>query len=111
VIPALRDFCVNEVRHGLPARTPDMRPVLGELPQARGCYIIGGDNECGVTRGPGLGKLLAELIVHGRASQDIGPLRPDRWGEVSGRGEAFAIDSLVRQDLEANASPYEIGGA
>jgi glycine/D-amino acid oxidase-like deaminating enzyme len=111
VIPALRDFCVNEVRHGLPARTPDMRPVLGELPQARGCYIIGGDNECGVTRGPGLGKLLAELIVHGHASQDIGPLRPDRWGQVSGRGEVFAIGSLVRQDLEANASPYEIGGA
>lgn len=79
VIPALRNFKVKEVRHGLPARTPDMRPVLGELPEAGGCYIIGGDNECGVTRGPGLGRLLAEQIMQGHATQEASALRPGRW--------------------------------
>lgn len=91
VIPVLRDFTVKEVRHGLPARTPDMRPVLGELPQVKGCYIIGGDNECGVTRGPGLGRLLAELIMDGRASQDVSPLRPDRWQMQYERRQQFAF--------------------
>lgn len=79
VIPALSNFKIKEVRHGLPARTPDMRPVLGELPEAGGCYIIGGDNECGVTRGPGLGRLLAEQIMQGHATQEASALRPERW--------------------------------
>jgi glycine/D-amino acid oxidase-like deaminating enzyme len=105
VIPVLSDFTVKEVRHGLPARTPDMRPVLGELPQAKGCFIIGGDNECGVTRGPGLGRLLAECIMGGRASQDISPLRPDRWQPMTGKGEAFAVKPDACQNSMANASP------
>ena len=81
-IPALGAFHIKETRHGLPVRTPDMRPVLGEAPNVRGFYMLSGDNECGVTRGPGLGKLLAELIVCGQPSADIAPLRVNRFGDM-----------------------------
>lgn len=83
-IPALADFRIKDTRHGLPVRTPDQRPVLGEAAQVQGFYLMSGDNECGVTRGPGLGKLLAELIVAGQPSADIAPLRIDRFGVTHG---------------------------
>jgi glycine/D-amino acid oxidase-like deaminating enzyme len=79
-IPALGKFQIKETRHGLPVRTPDMRPVLGEARRVRGFYVMSGDNECGVTRGPGLGKLLAELILQGKTSADIAPLSMNRFG-------------------------------
>ena len=81
-IPMLAEFHIKETRHGLPVRTPDMRPVLGEAPDVRGFYVLSGDNECGVTRGPGLGKLLAELIVCGKPSADIAPLRVNRFEDL-----------------------------
>jgi glycine/D-amino acid oxidase-like deaminating enzyme len=65
-------------RSGLPTFTPDGRNLLGEAPDLRGFFAVGGDNEAGISHGPGLGKLLAELVVDGRASRDVSPFRLDR---------------------------------
>ena len=78
-VPILKDIVVDQMRSGLPMRTPDRRHLLGQVPGVRGFYVVGGDNEVGVTRGPGLAKLLAELIVSGSTSADISPYRLDRW--------------------------------
>jgi glycine/D-amino acid oxidase-like deaminating enzyme len=44
--------------------------------------VIGGDLEYGMTRGHGLGKLLAELATTGQAPLDIDVYRMDRWGSA-----------------------------
>jgi sarcosine oxidase, subunit beta len=80
VVPALRGFTVRDARFGLPVRTPDGRHVLGEAPGLRGLYLISGDNECGVTRGPGLAELLARMITTGQSSSESIALSPARWG-------------------------------
>ncbi|MDZ4720695.1 MAG: FAD-binding oxidoreductase [Roseiflexaceae bacterium] len=79
VVPVLGACTVREVRTGLPTRTPDMQHLLGGIPGVSGLYLIGADLECGMTRGPGLGRLLAELITTGTAQTDSIKYQPDRW--------------------------------
>jgi len=79
VMPVLHQFDVASLRSGLPVRTLDQRHVLGQTNAVEGFYIIGGDNEVGMTHGPGLGRLLAELITTGTTSADSTGYHPDRW--------------------------------
>lgn len=78
-IPALGHLAIRDVRNGLPTRTPDLRHLLGQCRSAPGLYIVGADCEIGVTHGPGLGKLVAELVLHDRTSVDISAYRLDRF--------------------------------
>ncbi len=78
IFPVLRQFRVKSRHSGLPVRTPDNRHLLGQAPNVNGYYLIGGDNEVGLTHGPGLARLLAELIVSGQTSSDISAYRPER---------------------------------
>lgn len=47
------------------------------LTEIEGCYVIGGDNEIGITHGHGLG-LLAELVTTGQIRSDISAYRVGR---------------------------------
>jgi glycine/D-amino acid oxidase-like deaminating enzyme len=50
------------------------------VPGVNGLYLLAGDNEAGVTHGPGLGRLLAEVILTGGSQWlDPAPYRPDRF--------------------------------
>ena len=80
VVPLLAEIAVREVRVGYPTRVPDMRHIAGQARGIGGLFLLGADLECGMTRGPGLGKMLAELAVHGRTSPDSAAYYPDRWG-------------------------------
>jgi len=80
--PVLRAFTgarLKTVRAGLPAYTADGRHLLGLVDGVSGCYVVGGDNEAGISHGPGLGKLAAELVVDGRTAQDISAFAPSRF--------------------------------
>ena len=78
-MPLLGAIRVKDRQIGLPAYTPDGRHLLGAVAAVQGFYVVGGDNEAGISHGPGLGKLLAELVVAGRTSQDISAYRLDRF--------------------------------
>lgn len=81
-IPVLARYRSVTVAQGAPCYTPDMRAILGPVPDIEGLYVIGGDNEAGITHGPGYGKLLAELIITGMTSlTDLAAFRPDRFGD------------------------------
>ncbi|MGI5212477.1 NAD(P)/FAD-dependent oxidoreductase [Plantactinospora sp. CA-290183] len=71
------------VKHGAPCYTPDMRALVGPIPGVSGGYVLAGDNESGITYGPGYAKALAELIT-GRQddANEFGLLRPDRFGDT-----------------------------
>ncbi|MBC8159791.1 MAG: FAD-binding oxidoreductase [Roseiflexaceae bacterium] len=80
VVPVLGEIAVREVRVGYPTRVPDMRHVAGQAGGVHGLFLLGADLECGMTHGPGLGRIIADLAVHGHAPPEIAAYQPDRWG-------------------------------
>lgn len=51
--------------------TPDGGFLMGESPEIDGLYLASGMNSLGILSAGGMGQLMAELIVHGNASQDM----------------------------------------
>ncbi|HZV74991.1 MAG TPA: FAD-binding oxidoreductase [Conexibacter sp.] len=94
---------------GMPTFTPDGRHVLGEAPDLRGYYVAAGCNESGVTHGPGLAHLLAELVTTGTTRDDVSPYRVGRFAELS---DAELCDGAVATYLSRHVSqPTTDGGA
>lgn len=50
---------------GVVSMTADRNFIVGPVPELAGLVVAGGDNESGVTHGPGLGRIAAELSVTG----------------------------------------------
>lgn len=61
--------------------TPDDLPVLGPVATVEGLIVASGFSGHGFTLGPLAGRLVAELVVDGRASEDLHPLRLARFAE------------------------------
>lgn len=77
--PPLAGARVAGRRIGLPTYTPDGRHLLGVLDGVQGFYVVGGDNEAGISHGPGLGRMVAELVTTGASSLDHSPYRLGRF--------------------------------
>ena len=65
VIPALAEAPVRGHASGLPTWTPDGRHIVGQAPGVEGYVVLAGCNECCVTHGPGLSRIVAELVASG----------------------------------------------
>ena len=67
---------------GLYEVTPDAHPIIGDVPDLRGYYVITGFSGHGFMHGPGAGLLLAEMITDGQTSTlDISMLDYNRFAE------------------------------
>lgn len=77
VVPGLASLNVVRSWAGLEGATRDMLPLLGRLPGRPNVFITACARG-GFTLGPLLGRLLAELIVHGEASMPIAAFDPAR---------------------------------
>ena len=65
---------------GLYEVTPDHHAVLGGVPGLSGLLLANGFSGHGVMHAPAAGRLVAEMIVRGRAeSADVSPLALDRF--------------------------------
>jgi len=84
VIPALADAPIRGHASGLPTWTPDGRHIVGPAPGVEGYVVLAGCNECCVTHGPGLSRIVAELITRGSTDADISPYRVDRFAGLAG---------------------------
>ena len=62
VFPALADAETTRVIQGMPVYTVDRQFFAGGVPGCDGLWAVGGDNESGVSHGPGLGRLMADLV-------------------------------------------------
>lgn len=94
-LPALSRPASIRVKHGVPCYTPDEMALVGPVPGVEGLYAVAGDNELGVTQGPGYGKALAEHIAHGSSEfASLSPWRLDRFGDRFGN-QAQAMDGLA----------------
>ncbi|MBE4720577.1 FAD-binding oxidoreductase [Pseudarthrobacter sp. AB1] len=79
VLPPLgryQDFTYTE---GAPCFTPDLLPLIGEVPEISGVYVFGGDNESGITHAPALGRALAQMITGHEPFVPMEQFRPDRF--------------------------------
>src|SRR5262249_31998237 len=61
VFPPLHGSKVASWAQGVPCYTPDNCLLIGAVPGHPRIVAAGGDNETGVTHGPGVGRVLAEL--------------------------------------------------
>ena len=76
VAPGLADATLIETRVGFRPMPADAKVMLGFV--ADGLAVGNGLGASGLTIGPYAGKLLAELVLHGKAEIDLGPYRPVR---------------------------------
>ena len=77
LIPALDSMKPEATRTVLRSIPSDDVSVLGAFPHVGNYYFC--VTHSGVTLAPVLGKLVAEEVVHGRTTIDLGPFRPTRF--------------------------------
>ena len=80
VIPTLSGLKNVTMAQGAPCYTPDLRALIGPLPETEGLYVLTGDNEAGVTHAPGYGRAVAELITGRSPFVALEAFRVDRFG-------------------------------
>jgi sarcosine oxidase, subunit beta len=82
--PALLNAGLAHHWAGLYEMTPDAHPVIGRLDPLDNAYVVAGFSGHGFMHGPIAGKLLAEVILDGRAtSLDVGSLSPSRFSTAA----------------------------
>ncbi len=83
-VPCFEALEVNPKRAwaGLYEMTPDHYPILGPVPEVPGLYLANGFSGHGVMHSPATGKIVADLILHGRSDVvDVGTLSLARFAE------------------------------
>lgn len=72
-VPASSEWC------GLRPCTPDGLPIIGPVPGLEGVFVATGHAMLGLTLGPITGRLVAEWILDGAPSMEIGMMAADRF--------------------------------
>jgi sarcosine oxidase subunit beta len=92
-VPCLRNVPIDPAAcwAGLYEMSPDHHAILGRASAIANLYLANGSSGHGVMHAPAIGHLIAELIVDGRTSIDIEPLRPSRFAE----GKAIQAAALL----------------
>jgi glycine/D-amino acid oxidase-like deaminating enzyme len=78
-LPLLAEAEIHRGWAGLYEISPDSNAILGPIPELEGFYVAGGHSGHGFQHGPIVGKLMAELILTGRTTIDIGALGIERF--------------------------------
>jgi glycine cleavage system aminomethyltransferase T/glycine/D-amino acid oxidase-like deaminating enzyme len=76
--PVMHNTGIKTFFCGPESFTPDGSFLMGESPEVDGLFIASGLNSLGILSAGGMGRLVAEMIVHGNASQDTTGLAPSR---------------------------------
>ncbi|MCI2418217.1 FAD-binding oxidoreductase [Saccharopolyspora sp. K220] len=78
VAPGLADAAYVETRIGFRPMGPDVRPLLGTVPQVSGLVVANGLGATGLTMGPYVGSVAAKLALGLDPGFDISPYDPLR---------------------------------
>ena len=79
LVPAMRDAEVVKLLNGPEAFTPDGEFILGES-QVRGFFVAAGFCAHGIAGAGGVGKVMADWIVHGEPEYDLWKMDIRRFG-------------------------------
>ena len=63
--------------------TPDVVPTLGETPEIEGLHIYTGLSGNGFGIGPGLGRVMADLVAGRSPGHELTRFRPERFFDGS----------------------------
>lgn len=102
VFPALANLATAEIIQGIPVYSVDGGLFAGAVPGIEGLWALTGDNESGVTHGPGMGKLVAQLVMGVEPYADPTPFRLDRIDMADYPDEA-SIVAAMQGDRVADA--------
>lgn len=80
-MPLFETVGVRRVIAGFIAHTPDLSPLVGPIASHRNLWMAAGA-AIGISQGPGVGKYLAQWMVHGAAEISMLSLDPRRYGDV-----------------------------
>jgi sarcosine oxidase subunit beta len=94
VFPALANLATAEIIQGIPVYSVDGGLFAGAVPGIEGLWALTGDNESGVTHGPGLGKLVAQLVMGVEPYADPTPFRLDRVDMANYPDEASMVAAM-----------------
>jgi glycine/D-amino acid oxidase-like deaminating enzyme len=79
LLPALKQLHVIRTFAGLRPYTPDGLPILGQAEGTEGFFVAAGHEGDGIALAPITGEVMADLIVDGRTSLDLGSFRLERF--------------------------------
>ncbi|WP_296746427.1 FAD-binding oxidoreductase [Mesorhizobium sp.] len=96
VFPPLRGSKVANWSQGIPCYTPDVGLMVGHVPGHANIVVAGGDNETGVSHGPGLGRLASEILLDAPRFVDPARFRIDRYAR-----DAFPSEEDVEASMPA----------
>jgi glycine/D-amino acid oxidase-like deaminating enzyme len=99
IFPPLRGASIATWTQGVPCYTPDQNLICGRVPDHPSVFVMGGDNETGVTHGPGLGRLVTELVLERTPFVSPGRLRPERFNPDDYPTEASVESALAASFL------------
>ena len=95
VFPALSGLSTVEMIQGVPVYTVDGGLYIGDVPEVDGLWVLAGDSESGITHGPGMGKLISQLIVGDEPFTDPAPFRLDRVDPTAYPDEAAMVAAMA----------------
>lgn len=99
VFPPLRGASIASWAQGVPCYTPDNNLLVGRVPGHPNVVVAAGDNESGVTHGPGLGRLSSELALGGKPFVDPQRFRLERF-----EPDAYQDEAEIERALPAWAA-------
>jgi glycine/D-amino acid oxidase-like deaminating enzyme len=79
VMGLLKHAEVDQIAGGVPTYTNDYHFIADAVPGKQGLYVITGCQEAGVTHGPGLGSLMAQMVTGAKPTWDREPYRLGRF--------------------------------
>lgn len=101
LVPTLRslvprhDTSIAHWVQGVPCMTPDRQFLVGPVPDVDGLFVLAGDNESGITHGPGLGRFAAELVAKGESGfVDGTKFRLERFASAHFADEHAVADAM-----------------
>ena len=95
-LPRCADAAYRTGWRGLDGASPDFHPIVGPVPDVEGLYVCVGMSGHGFKLAPGIGRCLAERIVHGRyATVDLAPFAPDRFAKGNELPSLFSMRILA----------------
>ena len=80
---ALTDIRLEEVWAGMIDVTPDVVPTLGETPEIEGLHICTGLSGHGFGIGPGVGRVMADVVTGRNPEHELTRFRPERFFDGS----------------------------
>lgn len=103
VFPALSGLSTVESIQGVPVYTVDGGLYVGAVPGIEGLWALAGDSESGIAHGPGMGKLVAQLIMNETPFVDPAPFRLDRVDPAAYPDETSLVEAMAEDRIASAA--------